>query len=72
MSFEVLLTLDDTYNTALDDPATPSYISLQNNLENLVMYHWGHGKMSLVMRKPVFGGSDQVRHKRGCTATEDG
>ena len=23
------------------------------------------------MRKPVFGGSDQVRHKPGCTATED-
>ena len=29
------------------------------------------GKMSLVVRKPVFGNSDQVRHKPGCTATED-
>ena len=28
--------------------------------------------MSLVVRKPVFGVSDEVRHKRGCTATEDG
>ena len=28
--------------------------------------------MSLVVRKPVFGFSDQVRHKPGCTATEDG
>ena len=28
--------------------------------------------MSLVMRKPVFGVSDQVRHKPGCTVTEDG
>ena len=28
--------------------------------------------MSLVLRKPVFGISDQVPHKRGCTATEDG
>ena len=28
--------------------------------------------MSLVVRKPVFGVSDQVRHKPGCTATEDG
>ena len=27
---------------------------------------------SLVVRKPVFGVSDQVRHKPGCTATEDG
>ena len=28
--------------------------------------------MSLVVRKPVFGVSGQVRHKPGCTATEDG
>ena len=28
--------------------------------------------MSLVVRKPVFGVSDQVRHKPGCTVTEDG
>ena len=29
-------------------------------------------KMSLVVRKPVFGVSDQIRHKQGCKATEDG
>ena len=29
-------------------------------------------KMSLVVRKPVFGVSDQVRHKPGCTIKEDG
>ena len=28
--------------------------------------------MSLVVRKPVFGVSDQVPHKPGCKATEDG
>ena len=28
--------------------------------------------MSLVVRKPVFRVSDLVRHKPGCTATEDG
>ena len=28
--------------------------------------------MSLFVRKPVFGVSDQVRHKPGCAATEDG
>ena len=28
--------------------------------------------LSLVVRKPDFGVSDLVRHKRGCTATEDG
>ena len=26
--------------------------------------------LSLVLRKPVFGVSDQVRHKQGCIATE--
>ena len=28
--------------------------------------------LSLVVRKPVFGVSNQVQHKPGCTATEDG
>ena len=28
--------------------------------------------LSLVARKPVFGVSDQVRHKSGCTTIEDG
>ena len=28
--------------------------------------------MSLVVRKPVFGASDQVPHKSGCVATEEG
>ena len=28
-------------------------------------------KMGLVVRKPVFGVSDQVTHKPGCTVTED-
>ena len=28
--------------------------------------------MSCVARKPVFGFSDQIRHKQGSTATEDG
>ena len=28
--------------------------------------------ISLVVKKPVFGYSDQVRHKPGCTIIEDG
>ena len=28
--------------------------------------------LSLVVRKPVFGVSDQVQHKPGCAATDDG
>ena len=30
-----------------------------------------HNYMSLVLRKPVFRVTDQVRHKPACTATED-
>ena len=33
---------------------------------------YSNNHMSLVLRKPVFGVFDQVRHKPGCTATEDG
>ena len=29
-------------------------------------------KLSLVLRKPVFGVSELVRHKPGCAVTEDG
>ena len=28
--------------------------------------------LSCIARKPAFGVSDQVRHKQGCTITEDG
>ena len=31
-----------------------------------------NGHMSRVMRKPVFGFSNQVQHKLSCIATEDG
>ena len=36
-------------------------------IRRLCKYH-----MSLVVRKPVVGVSDQVRHKTGCTVTEVG
>ena len=36
------------------------------------VYNVGAYNLSLVVRKPVFEVSDQVRHKPGCTATEDG
>ena len=32
----------------------------------------GHFQLSLVLRKPVFGVSDQVLHKPGCAITEYG
>ena len=33
---------------------------------------WTLLQLSLIVRKPVFGVSDQVPHKPGCTATEGG
>ena len=40
-----------------------------NTEENVNRYVW---HVSLVVRKPVFGVSDQVRFVSGCTTTEDG
>ena len=47
---------------------TPGQFQIFGNLVVLDMYN----NMSLVLRKPVFGVSDLVRHKPGCTVTEDG
>ena len=33
--------------------------------------HFSLHHLCLGVRKPVFGVTDQVRHKPGCTATED-
>ena len=44
---------------------TDSFKDMSNAL-NYVYYYW-----SLVVRKPVSGVSDQVRHKSGCTTTEN-
>ena len=45
---------------------------LVGNPEDGFPHDMAHAEMSLVMRKTVFGVSDQVPHKPGCTATEDG
>ena len=43
-----------------------------NNLTHIVIFFLKHCTyMSLVVRKPVFGVSNQVRHKPGCTTTEE-
>ena len=39
---------------------------------NSLLFIFNHHYMSLVVRKPVFGVSDQVGHKSGCRHTEDG
>ena len=46
--------------------------SLTDSFMYIYMINCGMKIMSLVLRKPVLGVSDQVRHKPGCTATEDG
>ena len=50
------------------------YLSAAQNSKKIIKLSVKHfqNEMSLVLRKPVFGVSDQVRHKPGCTATEDG
>ena len=48
-----------------------SLILLGSILLILVMSRYS-SYLSLVVRKPVFGVFDQVGHKPGCTATEDG
>ena len=40
-------------------------------LVNKILVSCTINQLSLVLRKPVFGVSDQVRHKPGCTVTED-
>ena len=48
-------------------------ISLNHSVKTLLQTSiCKKNKMSRVARRPVFGVSDQVRHKLGCTATEDG
>ena len=52
-----------------------THICLCLNLLNLWLHDYvdrSCNHMSLVVRKPVFEVSDQVRHQPGCTTTEDG
>ena len=44
--------------------------NLVGNRKYMFSYNVDH--MSLVVRKPAFGVSDQGRHKPGCTVTENG
>ena len=48
-------------------PRTLTDVRTNSNPHELKVQYY----MSLVVRKPVFGVSDQVPHKPGCTATED-
>ena len=47
-------------------------ISLMQNTLQIIRFSDQAGQLSLVVRKPVFGVSDQVPHKPGCKAIEDG
>ena len=40
--------------------------------KNEFSFHKDQVEVSLVVRKPVVGVSDQVSHKPGCTVTENG
>ena len=66
----------DTY---IVDTSCVQYSSVQNLDDEDIMdysiytpvYQYMY-YMSLIVRKPVLGVSDLVRHKLGCSATEDG
>ena len=45
-----------------------SFPKMHCAFHDLIVYQ---DNLSLVVRKPVSSVSDQVRHKLGCTATED-
>ena len=45
---------------------------MQEFRRSLIAHNQLQVQMSSVTREPVFGVFDQVRHKPGCTATEDG
>ena len=73
--------IDPEQTTQLEEPLMKVYIvcPLALYFSTLFMYMYGvvvseqlWNQMSLVVRKPVFGVSDQVSHKQGCTATGDG
>ena len=49
----------------LEPPSLDCFLQLSGIL--IFRYHMSH-----IMRKPVFGVSDQVRHKSGCATTDDG
>ena len=54
-------------------PCLPPLIEQgQPTTSDSVIDDQGIDNMSLVLRKPFFGVSDQVRHKPGCAVTEEG
>ena len=55
------------YNSIISITMTKQTILYLRQAKALISLH-----MSLVVRKPVFGVSDQVQHNPGCTVTEDG
>ena len=56
----------------MQDPDLSAQPHKIRRINTLVKIGLSYLHMSLVVRKPVFGVSDQVRHKPGCTSTEDG
>ena len=53
------------------NPCKHALVAKQKRLGKMLLMSTHNLQMSLVVRKPVFGVSDKVQHKPGCTATED-
>ena len=64
MQMELMVKLDDTCTIK----SSPMMLA-RNTSHSFKRYNV---QMSLVVRKSVFGVSDQVPHKSGCIVTEDG
>ena len=62
----------NTENCSGFPPPTRQSASIEAELLDLTSIYSELYNLRRDVRKPVFGVSDQVRHKPGCTATEDG
>ena len=58
---------DDCSETLGSENLVANIATRSSRVKNVIYYHMSH-----VLRKPVFGVSDQVRHKPSFMTTEDG
>ena len=65
MTFKISLVINQTFFTRTDQAGKMLRLMVYNDLTFI-------SELSLVVRKPVLGVSDQVLHKAGCRPTNDG
>ena len=65
------IALPDFYFFFFQKQETNIYVPVVYAMELEMEMVAAEDKMSHIVRKPVFGVSEQVRHKPGCTTTEN-